>query len=188
MTIYLRFEDEAEALACPGLGCGGELPSYIGSVAVYAIGQAFRPTGRTVDMDDVPAPEMKLAPGWHIMLSGSVAELAQYEIQPDYPLPVFAGSDLPSPATAVPQEVARWQAKLALMQRLNGEGVSLWDRLLQLRDALTESEQQTLLDAALHEVLNWRRASPTVEWAAQQLGLSGAQVDELFIAAAALEL
>lgn len=89
---------------------------------------------------------------------------------------------------AVPQEVARWQAKLALMQRKGADGISLWDRLLQLRSSITDLEQQTLLDAALHEVLNWKRASPTVAWAAQQLGLTEQQVDDLFMVAAALEL
>ena len=139
-------------------------------------------------MDGVPVPEVEPAPGWHIMLSGRVAELAQYEIQPDYPLPVFAGSDQAPPEPVVPQEVARWQAKLVLMRTQGANGANLWDELMTLRVAMADSENAVLLDAALLEVLNWRRTSPTVEWAAQQLGLSSAQVDELFIAAAVLEL
>lgn len=43
-----------------------------------------------------------------------------------------------------------------------------------------------MLDAAMHELLYWRRASPMVGWVADQLGLSSAQVDALFIAANAL--
>lgn len=48
-----------------------------------------------------------------------------------------------------------------------------------MRAAMTDSENVVLLDAALLEVLNWRRSSPTVEWAARQLGLDSAQVDDL---------
>lgn len=188
MTVYLCFEDESAALACPGLTLEGEFACYVGTVAVHVIGLAFRPTGRTVDVDGVPTPEMEPVPGWHVMLSGPVPELAQYEIQPDYPMPVFAGSDQTPPVPAVPQEVARWQAKMVLMRTPSANGSNLWDELLAVRAGMPDGENSVLLDAALLEVLNWRRTSPTVEWAAQQLGLSSAQVDELFIAAAALEL
>lgn len=90
--------------------------------------------------------------------------------------------------SSVPQEVARWQAKLVLMRTPGQNGGNLWNELMALRAAMPDGENAVLLDAALLEVLNWRRTSPSVEWAAQQLGLSSAQVDELFIAAAALEL
>lgn len=186
MTTYLVFQDMESALTA--FAAEGFLPSYIGPVAVQAIGQAFRATGNTIDADGISTPEMEPVPGWHVMLSSPVADLAQYEIQPDYPLPVFAGSDLPPPAPAVPPEVARWQAKLALMHQVDGQGVSLWDRLQQLRESLTDAGQQTMLDAAMNEVMNWRRSSPTVAWAAQQLGLTEQQVDDLFMVAAALEL
>ncbi|WP_231905943.1 hypothetical protein [Comamonas thiooxydans] len=66
--------------------------------------------------------------------------------------------------------------------------MTLWDRLQQLRESLTDAGQQTMLDAAMSEVLNWKRPSPTVLWAAEQLGLTAQQVDELFIYAHALEL
>ncbi|WP_233425183.1 hypothetical protein [Comamonas thiooxydans] len=121
-------------------------------------------------------------------MSAPVSALAAYEIPaPSTPDRVFAGSGDVSPPR-VPAEVARWQAKLALMQQVDGQGVSLWDRLQQLRESLTDAEQQTMLDAAMNEVLNWKRASPTVLWAAEQLELSAQQVDELFIYAHALEL
>lgn len=118
-------------------------------------------------------------PGWHINLSESVPELASYEIQaPATPARVFAGSG-ESVAPRVPPEVARWQAKLVLMRTPGQNGANLWDELIAMRAAMTDSENVVLLDAALLEVLNWRRSSPTVEWAARQLGLDSAQVDDL---------
>lgn len=148
----------------------------------------MRPTGETLQMPDGEAPVLAPVPGYHINLSERVTELQQYEIEPpENPDRVFAGSDV-NPPLRVPSEVARWQAKLALMHQVDGQGVSLWDRLQQLRESLTDAEQQTMLDAAMNEVLNWKRYSPTVLWAAEQLGLAPQQVDERFIYAYALEL
>ena len=189
MTVYLQFSSEAVArLALEPWSVDGLLPVYIGSVAVDVLGTIQRPTGHMVNTPDGEMPEMAAVPGWHVNLSGRVPELQQYEVAaPATPDRVFAGSDVVTPQR-VPAEVARWQAKLALMQRVDGQGVTLWDRLQQLRESLTDAEQQTMLDAAMNEVLSWKRPSPTVLWAAEQLEFSAQQVDELFIYAYALEL
>ncbi|TYK74391.1 hypothetical protein FSY45_19640 [Comamonas sp. Z1] len=133
-------------------------------------------------------PEMEPTPGFHINLSDSIAQLQAFEIAPpSTPARVFAGIGEQA-APRVPSEVARWQAKLVLMRTQGQNGANLWEELMSMRTAIPDGENSVLLDAALLEVLNWRRTNPTVEWAAKQLGLSSAQVDELFIAAAALEL
>lgn len=183
---FLRFV--SETAACTAFAdylVDGEWPDYIDTVAVDVIGPIHHPTGDEL-VDGVP--EMEAIPGFHINLSASVPELAQYEIDaPATPSRVFAGSgEIVAPR--VPSEVARWQAKIALMKTLGQSGHSLWDELVAIRAAMPYDETAVMLDAAMNEVLNWRRASPTMVWAAQQLGLSDAQVDALFISAAALEL
>lgn len=189
MTIYLQFSSEAAArIALSAWIVDGHLPAYIGSAAVDVVGFVYRPTGEVNSTPEGDVPVMAQVPGWHINLSERVAELQQYEIEPPAtPDRIFAGSDVVTPSR-VPAEVACWQAKLALMQQVDGQGVTLWDRLQQLRESLTDVEQQTMLDAAMNEVLNWKRYSPTVLWAAEQLGLTPQQVDERFIYAYALEL
>lgn len=188
-TVFLQFIDDAAAVAAfSQWSDDGTIPAYVGGAAVDVVGTVQRPTGEVLKTEDGEIPVLAPVPGWHINLSEPVPELAQYEIEaPAAPARVFAGSgeiDVPR----VPAEVARWQAKLVLMRTPGASGSNLWDELMAMRAAMPDSENAVLLDAALLEVLNWRRTSPTVEWAAQQLGLSSAQVDELFIAAAALEL
>lgn len=189
MTVFLQFIDEAAAVAAfSPWSVDVAIPAYVGSAAVDVVGVILRPTGEVLKTDTGEVPVLAPVPGWHINLSESVPELAQYEIEaPATPVRVFAGSETIE-VPRVPAEVARWQAKLVLMRTVGPNGASLWDELMAMRAAMSDGENAVLLDAALHEVLNWKRASPTVEWAAQQLGLSSAQVDELFIAAAALEL
>ena len=148
----------------------------------------MRPTGETLQTPDGEVPVLASVPGFHINLSDRILDLQQFEIEPpENPDRVFAGSGESQPPR-VPTEVARWQAKLALMHQVDEQGVTLWDRLLQLRESLTDTEEQTMLDAAMDEVLNWKRYSHTVLWAAEQLGLTPQQVDERFIYAHALEL
>lgn len=186
---FLRFESEAKARAAfANYFVGTEWPVYIGQVAVDVVGVVFQPNGEVEWIEDVETPVLAPIPGWHINLSDRVPALQQYEVDPPAtPSRIFAGSNAEK-TPRIPHEVARWQAKLALMQRTDGQGVALWDRLQQLRESIADAEQQTLLDAAMHEVLNWKRSSPTVLWAAEQLDLTTQQVDELFVYAQALEL
>lgn len=189
MTVFLQFTSGAAAVvAFAPWSDGVEIPSYVDAVAVDVVGVVIKPTGDVQQTPDGEVAVMTPVPGFHINLSDRIPELQQYEIEPPAtPDRIFAGSDVVDPPR-VPAEVARWQAKLALMQRVDGQGVTLWDRLQQLRESLTDAKQQTMLDAAMNEVLSWKRPSPTVLWAAEQLGLSAQQVDELFIYAHALEL
>ena len=71
----------------------GRFPSYIGTVAVDVVGVIHKPTGSALqDADGNSYPEMAPIPGWHINLSGSVPELAAFEIDPPTtPTRVFAG-------------------------------------------------------------------------------------------------
>ena len=191
MTVFLKFPIESDARRALSPWMIDEedaWPVYLDRAAVDVVGIVSVPTGETaLDESGEPYPLYTPLPGFHVNLSRSVPELSGWEIEvPTTPARVFA-SQMPEPLR-VPTEVARWQAKLALMRSTDGEGVPLWERMLQLRSTINDTENAVLMDAALHETLNWRRASPTVEWAAGQLNLTAEQVDQLFIQAAALEL
>jgi hypothetical protein len=89
---FLRFTSEAAARAAfaDHLTEDGAWPAYIGTVAVDVVGIIHRPTGNMLD-DDVP--EMAALPGFHINLSDSVPELAEFEIDPPTtPARVFFGA------------------------------------------------------------------------------------------------
>lgn len=89
---FLRFTSEAAARSAfaDHLTEDGNWPAYIGTAAVDVVGAIHRPTGIMLDDD---APEMAALPGFHINLSDSVPELAQYEIDaPTTPARIFFGA------------------------------------------------------------------------------------------------
>ena len=88
---FLRFTNEAAARAAfADHLIEGEWPAYIGTAAVDVVGTIHRPTGNML-ADDVP--EMAALPGFHINLSDSVPELAEFEIDaPTTPARVFFGA------------------------------------------------------------------------------------------------
>lgn len=89
---FLRFTNEAAARAAfaEHFTEDGQWPAYIGTVAVDVVGAIHRPTGHMLD-DDVP--EMAALEGFHINLSDSVPELAEFEIDvPTTPARVFFGA------------------------------------------------------------------------------------------------
>lgn len=85
---FLRFTSEAAArTAFADHLIEGEWPAYIGTAAVDVVGAIHRPTGNML-ADDVP--EMSALPGFHINLSDSVPELAEFEIDaPTTPARIF---------------------------------------------------------------------------------------------------
>lgn len=93
---FLKFISEAEAIAAFAQWAPEDaaFPFYIGTVAVDPVGVIHKPTGAMLkDSDGNEYPEMAPIPGWHINLSGSVPELAAFEIDPpDTPARVFAGA------------------------------------------------------------------------------------------------
>lgn len=89
---FLRFTNEAAARAAfaDHLTDDGDWPAYIGTAAVDVVGTIHRPTGNMLDGD---VPEMAALPGFHINLSDSVPELAEFEIDaPTTPARVFFGA------------------------------------------------------------------------------------------------
>ena len=78
---------------------------------------------------------------------------------------------------AVPQQVSRAQGKAVLIQ------TGLWQQVLNFVEAIPDPMQRALAEVALHDTQNWQRNSPFLNTAAAALGITQAQMDELFIAA-----
>ena len=81
------------------------------------------------------------------------------------------------PAAPVPAQVSRAQGKAVLIQ------MGLWQQVLDFVAAIPDSTQRALAEVALHDTQNWQRSSPFLNQAADALGITQAQIDELFIAA-----
>ena len=100
-------------------------------------------------------------------VAGDFGPVADY-IQPPEP------EQLPP---QVPQQVTRAQGKAVLIQ------MGLWQQVLDFVAAIPDSTQRALAEVALHDTQNWQRNSPFLNQAADALGITQAQMDELFIAA-----
>jgi hypothetical protein len=84
-----------------------------------------------------------------------------------------------SPSGGVPTEVTRLQARIALHQAGLLESVEQY-----MADPATPFEQKL----AWQDALTFRRTSPTVIGLQQVLGLTDAQLDDLFTAASTIEV
>jgi hypothetical protein len=82
---------------------------------------------------------------------------------------------------AIPQ-ISRAQGKAALIT------AGLWNDVLAYVAAIPDTTQKALAEVALHDTQTWQRSSPFFAAAAQALGLSDEQLDELFATAALIEL
>lgn len=114
----------------------------------------------------------------------------------------LAAGGVPLPADPVPlpvpPEVPRWAGRLALKRHVLDAGAlvllnaaedrpadNLLARVLLWRDGLQPGELLDRVDAVLNDAKDWLRDSETVAAVAQVLGLTGSQVDALFVWAAA---
>ena len=89
----------------------------------------------------------------------------------------------PHPAAPqVPQQVTRAQGKVVLIQ------MGLWPQVVAFVAAIPDDTQRALADVALNDTQFWRRTSPFLNQAADALGITQAQMDQLFIAASEVML
>ena len=88
----------------------------------------------------------------------------------------------PEPAPAVPESVTRAQGKAALIT------AGLWSGVLAFVAAIPDPIERALAEVALHDTQQWHRSSPFFNAAATALGLTGEQLDALFLAASKIEL
>lgn len=84
IDLYLKFTDEAEALAA--LFNEDGQPRYAMSIDI--IGTIYKPTGVMLDSD---TPEMAAVPGFHVNTRGEAPEeLLKYSIVPSQPVRVWS--------------------------------------------------------------------------------------------------
>lgn len=106
-------------------------------------------------------------------------------MQGDRPTPTHVaaadGTWIPAPAI-IPQIVSRAQGKAALIQ------AGLWAGVLAYVDGITDAIQKALAEVALNDTTEWRRDSPFLNTAATALGLSGTDLDNLFVAGSQIHL
>lgn len=86
-----------------------------------------------------------------------------------------------APAPPLPA-ITRAQGKAALIT------AGLWADVLSYVAAIPDETQKALAEVALHDTQTWQRSSPFLAAAAQALGLSDEQLDDLFATAALIEL
>lgn len=144
---------------------------------IYLLDDAGIFTGAT-DIDPYSAlPRCTLTPP--PALSGT--EVAQWrgdawQVLPQRPEPP------PEPGPAVPESVTRAQGKAALIT------AGLWPGVLAFVAAIPDPTERALAEVALHDTQQWHRSSPFFNAAADALGLTGEQLDALFLAASKIEL
>lgn len=99
---------------------------------------------------------------------------------PDNLADLFAIDTAPPPE--VPESVLRWQGKAALIK------AGLWAGVLAFIANIPDPTERELAEVALHDTQQWHRSSPFFNAAATALGLTGEQLDALFLAATKIEL
>lgn len=85
-------------------------------------------------------------------------------------------------SAGVPQSISRAQGKAVLIQS------GLWEQVLAFVASIPDPTERALAEVALHDTTTWQRNSPFLNTAATVLGLSEEDMDDLFTAAAAIEL
>lgn len=87
-----------------------------------------------------------------------------------------------APPEPVPQQITRAQGKAALIMQGH------WQEVLDYVASIQDPTQRALAGVALHDTLTWERSSPFLNAAAAGLGMTGEQLDALFIQAAGIAL
>lgn len=82
----------------------------------------------------------------------------------------------------VPATVSRAQGKAALIQ------AGHWQRVLDYANSIADPTEKALAQVALNDTTEWQRSSPFLNAAAAHLGLTQAQLDDLFRTASAIQL
>ncbi len=83
---------------------------------------------------------------------------------------------------AVPKSVTRAQGKAALIR------AGKWNMVLAYVASIKSPTERALADVALNDTTEWLRTSPFLNAAANAIGLSQEQLDDLFREAAAIAL
>jgi hypothetical protein len=82
----------------------------------------------------------------------------------------------------VPQTVTKAQGKAALIQ------AGYWQAVLDFVETIPDPTQKLMAQVALNDTTEWKRTSPFLMSAAEEIELTEAQLDQLFITASGIEL
>ncbi|WP_447915793.1 hypothetical protein [Delftia acidovorans] len=112
------------------------------------------------------------------------ADLGAVSAEHEKTIAEVAAAHLPTPGEplSVPLTITRAQGKAALIQ------AGLWPQVLAFMAGIEDPNDKLLAEVALNDTVNWERSSPFLARVAAELGLTQQQLDELFIAAAAVVL
>ncbi len=88
----------------------------------------------------------------------------------------------PTPEPEPITQVSRAQGKAALIQ------AGYWSSVVAFVDAIPDPTQKSLAEVALYDTTTWQRNSPFLATAATQIGLTEADLDDLFLAASQIIL
>lgn len=83
---------------------------------------------------------------------------------------------------AVPKTILKAQGKAYLMQQ------GLWDKVVDYANSITDANAKIIAQVAINDAVHWNRSSPFLNNAAVAIGLTQAQVNEMFIAASKIEI
>lgn len=150
----------------------------------------------TQPTETTPAAEL---PGWHVNAPWPIAGWDAYKVTPTTPRRVFGGqqtvfytfgaeadfllaletADL-TPPTPVPHSVTRRQARQALLL------AGLLSRVQPAIDAIPDATMRALIEIEWNDSLYFERDRPALIGLATALGMTSAQLDQLFITASKL--
>lgn len=82
----------------------------------------------------------------------------------------------------VPQSVSRAQGKSALIR------AGLWQGVVDFVNSISDPVEKAVAEVALNDTTHWQRSSLFLNSAAEALGLTNEQLNQLFIDAAKIEL
>lgn len=97
------------------------------------------------------------------------------------PEEVEAHLNPPPEPIPIPEAVSKAQGKAALIQ------AGLWQAVTDYVDSIEDPTEKALAEIALNDTQEWLRSSPLLNSMATALGLTGEDLDGLFIAAANIE-
>lgn len=83
---------------------------------------------------------------------------------------------------SIPQQVTRAQGKAALIQ------AGILPSVISFIDSIEDETEKALALVAINDTTHWQRNSPFLNRAADEIGVSQEQMDNLFIAASMIEL
>lgn len=146
------------------------------TILVYCMDAAglFTVSREQHDTDPLPVPCTLVAPPPGEFVQWYDGQWRVLDAAPEAPMPTVTQH--------VPASVTRAQGKMALIH------AQLWPQVSAFVDAIGDPTERALAEVALYDTGTWQRTSPFLNTMADALGLSQAQLDELFIAAAQIEV